>query len=46
MSELTESEVGNAPEEVQNVLIDLLKSNCEVLVETEESIALLKIYIP
>ncbi len=45
VSELTEAEIGNAPEQVQNVLIDLLKSNCEVLVETEESIALAQKYI-
>jgi hypothetical protein len=45
VSELTEAEIGNAPEPVQNVLIDLLKSNCEVLVETEESIALAQKYI-
>ena len=32
-------------EQIQNVLIDLLKSNCEVLVETEESIALAQKYI-
>lgn len=45
VSELTEAEIGSAPEQVQNVLIDLLKSNCEVLVETEESIALAQKYI-
>ncbi len=45
VSELTEAEIVNAPEQVQNVLIDLLKSNCEVLVETEESIALAQKYI-
>jgi hypothetical protein len=45
VSELTEAEISNAPEQVQNVLIDLLKSNCQVLVETEESIALAQKYI-
>lgn len=45
VSELTEAEISNAPEQIQDVLIDLLKSNCEVLVETEESIALPQKYL-
>lgn len=45
VSELTEAEIAKAPEQVQRVLIDLLKRNCEVLIETVESIELAQKYI-
>ncbi len=45
VSELTEAEIGKAPEQVQNIFIDLLKSNCEILLETEESMELAQKYI-
>lgn len=45
VSELTEAEIAQAPEQVQQVLIELLKRNCEVLIETVESMELAQKYI-
>lgn len=45
ISALTEAEIAKAPEQVQHVLIDLLKRNCEVLIETIESMELAQKYI-
>ncbi len=45
VSDLTEAEIAKAPEQVQHVLIDLLKRNCEVLIETVESMELAQKYI-
>ena len=45
ISDLIRAEISMAPQEVQNILLDLTKCNCEVLSETVESIALAKRYI-
>ena len=45
ISEITEAEITKAPQKVQDILRDLIDYNCEILIETEESIELAQKYI-
>jgi hypothetical protein len=42
---ITQAEVSKAPEEVQNILLNMLDYDCEVLLETEESMTLAHKYL-
>lgn len=45
ISELTQAEISKAPEQVQDVLFDLIDAGCEVVSETNESLELAQKYI-
>jgi len=45
ISEITEAEISKAPQEVHDILFDLIQHKCEVILETEESIELAQQYI-
>lgn len=45
VSGITIAEVSKAPQEVQNILLDLIEHNCEIISETEDSIELALRYI-
>ena len=45
ISELTLAEVNKAPQEVQNIITDLMASDCAIIPETEESVELAYKYI-
>ena len=45
ISELIQAEISSAPQEIQNVLRELLDCHCEILLETEESLELAQQYI-
>jgi hypothetical protein len=39
ISSITQAEISNAPEAVQNILLNMMDYDCEILLETEESMA-------
>ena len=45
ISELTQSEVVKGPQEVQDILRDLMDDDCEIISETEESLRLALEYV-
>jgi hypothetical protein len=45
ISELIQAEISLAPQEVRHMLLDLMKCQCQVLAETEESIGLAHKYL-
>jgi len=45
ISELMQAEVSRAPQEVRQILLDLMECRCQVLAETEESIGLAHKYL-
>lgn len=45
ISSITQAEISKAPEEVQNILLNILDYDCVVLLETEESMTLAHKYL-
>ncbi|OGW33287.1 MAG: hypothetical protein A2X59_06690 [Nitrospirae bacterium GWC2_42_7] len=45
ISSITQAEISKAPEPVQNILLNMMDYDCEILLETEESIALAYKYL-
>lgn len=45
ISEITQAEISKAPHKIQDILLELMDSNCEIISETEESIELANKYL-
>jgi hypothetical protein len=44
ISSITQAEISKAPDAVQNILLNMMDYDCEILLETEESMASGKVH--